>query len=83
MRYLTKNNINSYLIDNYGYNKHDTSKLLKASRETGEQYKVTPLEMFFFMIEQKPINKLYTHSYGFNTSLGREVRNTFKNYYNN
>tara|TARA_R110000764_G_scaffold123439_1_gene211011 strand:+ start:428 stop:679 length:252 start_codon:yes stop_codon:yes gene_type:complete len=83
MQYLTKNNINSYLIDNYGYNKHDTNKLLKASRETAKQYKVTPLEMFFFMIENEPIKGIYTHSYGFNTSAGREVKNTFKNYYNN
>ena len=83
MQYLTKNNINNYLINNYGYNKHDINKLLKASRETAKQYKVTPLEMFFFMIENKELKKLYTHSYGFNTSEGREVRNTFKNYYNN
>ena len=83
MQYLTKNYINNYLLNTYGYNKHNTNKLLKASRETAKQYKVKARDIFFFMIEQKPINKLYTHSYGFNTSGGREVRNTFKNYYNN
>ena len=38
MQYLTKNNINNYLLNTYGYNKHDTNKLLKASRETIEEF---------------------------------------------
>tara|TARA_R110002167_G_scaffold258567_1_gene465122 strand:+ start:447 stop:698 length:252 start_codon:yes stop_codon:yes gene_type:complete len=83
MKYLTENNINNYLINNYGYNKHNTNKLLKASRETAKQYKVKSIDIFFFMIENEPIKGIHTHSYGFNTSEGREVKNTFKNYYNN
>tara|TARA_R110001606_G_scaffold361182_1_gene514252 strand:+ start:296 stop:556 length:261 start_codon:yes stop_codon:yes gene_type:complete len=72
-----------YIHYNYGYLKHDIKKLVKASRETAKQYKVKSIDIFFFMIENEPIKGIHTHSYGFNTSEGREVKNTFKNYYNN
>tara|TARA_R110000796_G_scaffold62476_1_gene144118 strand:+ start:148 stop:408 length:261 start_codon:yes stop_codon:yes gene_type:complete len=72
-----------YIHYNYGYLKHDIKKLVKASRTTAKQYNCIPLDIFFFMIEDEPIKNLYTHSYGFNTSEGREIKETFKNYYNN
>ena len=79
---LTVKFAENYIYYNYGYLKHDIKKLVKASKQTAKQYNVSPLQMFLFMIEQKPINELYTHSYNFNTSAGREVKETFKNYYN-
>jgi hypothetical protein len=81
MKYLTEKNINNYLINNYGYNKHNNKKLLKASRITAKQYKVKAKDIFFFMIENEPIRELRTHSYDFNTSGGREIKETFKNNY--
>ena len=78
---LTEKKAQNYIIYNYGYLKHDIKKLVKASRETAKQYNCTPLQMFFFMIENKPIKKLFTHSYNFNTSKGREIKQTFKNNY--
>jgi len=78
---LTQKFAENYIYYNYGYLKHDIKKLIKASRETAKQYKCSPLEIFFFMIEEEPIKKLYTHSYGFNTSEGREIKETFKNNY--
>jgi len=80
---LTDKFAENYIHYNYGYLKHDIKKLVKASRETAKQYKVSPLEIFFFMIENKELKKLYTHSYGFNTAGGREIKETFQNYYNN
>jgi len=78
---LTLKFAENYIYYNYGYLKHDIKKLVKASRETAKQYNCTPLQMFFFMIENKPINKLFTHSYRFNTRTGREIKETFKNNY--
>lgn len=78
---LTEKKVQNYIIYNYGYLKHDIKKLVKASRETAKQYNCTPLEMFFFIIENKPIQKLYTHSYNFNTRIGRAIKETFKNNY--
>ena len=78
---LTEKKAQNYIIYNYGYLKHDIKKLVKASRETAKQYNCTPLQMFFFMIENKPIKKLFTHSYNFNTRKGRAIKETFKNNY--
>jgi hypothetical protein len=78
---LTLKFAENYIYYNYGYLKHDIKKLVKASRETAKKYNCSPLEIFFFMIENEPIKKLFTHSYGFNTSGGREIKQTFKNNY--
>jgi len=78
---LTEKKAQNYIIYNYGYLKHDIKKLVNASRITAKRYNCTPLQMFFFMIENEPIKNLHTHSYGFNTSGGREIKETFKNNY--
>jgi len=78
---LTEKKAQNYIIYNYGYLKHDIKKLVQASRTTAKKYNCTPLQIFLFMIENEPIEKLYTHSYGFNTSGGREIKETFKNNY--
>ena len=78
---LTEKKAQNYIIYNYGYLKHDIKKLVQASRTTAKKYNCTPLQIFLFMIENEPIKKLYTHSYGFNTSGGREIKETFKNNY--
>lgn len=79
---LTEKKAQNYIIYNYGYLKHDIKKLVKASRETAKRYNCTPLQMFFFMTENKPIKKLYTHSYNFNTRTGREIKENFNNNFN-
>ena len=79
---LTVNFAADYIHYHYGYLKHDIKKLVQASRITAKKYNCSPLDIFFFMIENEPIEKLYTHSYDFNTSGGREIKETFKNTYN-
>ena len=78
---LTQKFAADYIHYHYGYLKHDIKKLVQASRITAKKYNCSPLNMFFFMIENEPIKKLFTHSYGFNTSGGREIKQTFKNNY--
>tara|TARA_R100001369_G_C3242800_1_gene154489 strand:+ start:42 stop:251 length:210 start_codon:yes stop_codon:yes gene_type:complete len=63
---LTDKFAENYIHYNYGYLKHDIKKLVKASRTTAKQYNCSPLNMFFFMIENEPI---------------REIKETFKNNY--
>lgn len=75
---LTVKGAENYIFYNYGYLNHDIKRLVKASRETAKKYNIKPLQMFLFMIEDKPINKLFTHSYGFNTSQGREIKKSFR-----
>ena len=81
MKNLTIKAAKEYILNEYGYLKHDIKKLVNASRITAKKYNCSPLEIFFFMIENEPIKKLNTHSYGFNTSGGREIKETFKNNY--
>ena len=81
MTNLTTKAAKNYILNEYGYLQHDIKKLVKASRMTAKQYKCKPLDIFFFMIENEPIRELRTHSYNFNTSGGREIKQTFKNKY--
>jgi len=81
MQNLTTKAAKEYILNEYGYLKHDIKKLIKATRSTAKKYNCNPLKMFFFMIENRPIKGIHTHSYGFNTSLGREIKETFKNNY--
>jgi len=81
MKNLTKNNIKKYIKDNYNILKHDPQCLLYASRQTAKHYKTCAHEVFFFMIEDKPITNIYTHNYGFNTKKGRAIKSFFKYQY--
>jgi len=78
---LTQKFAADYIHYHYGFLKHDIKKLIKSCRITAKQYNCLPLDMFLFMIENEPIKGIYTHSYGFNTRLGREIKETFKNNY--
>ena len=78
MKNLTKNNIKKYIKENYNILKHDPECLLYASTKTAKQYKTCAHEVFFFMIEDKPITNIYTHNYGFNTKKGRAIKSYFK-----
>ena len=81
MQNLTINNIKKYIKENYNILKHDPECLLYASRQTAKQYKTCAHEVFFFMIEDKPITNIYTHNYGFNTKKGRAIKSYFKYQY--
>jgi len=81
MKRLTPNGIKNYLIRNYGEVRHDCQKLQESCHIISKRYGCKSIEVFHFMIEQTSIPSLYTHSYGFNTSLGRQIREEFKNEY--
>lgn len=81
MKNLTKNNIKKYIKENYNILKHNPECLLFASRQTAKHYKTCAHEVFFFMIEDKPIYNIYTHNYGFNTKKGRAIKSFFKYQY--
>ena len=81
MKRLTTNGIKNYLIKNYGEIRHDCDKLKETCQTISRRYGCTPIEMFHFMIENKSIKGLYTHSYGFNTRGGRAIKEEFTNEY--
>jgi len=68
----------SYIQDNYGAVKHDLKALVGACRLIAKKYNVSPSQIFHFMIENEPINELYTHSYNFNSRAGRDIKYDFE-----
>lgn len=78
---LTKKNIENYLTTNNGYIKHDTNLLIKAIKETSKKYQINEIDLFRFYADNKPINKLFTHSYGFHTRQGRQLATDLQNNY--
>jgi len=68
----------SYIQDNYGAVRHDLKALVGACRLIAKKYNVSPSQIFHFMIENEPINELYTHSYNFNSRDGRDIKYDFE-----
>lgn len=79
---LTHVSIKKYLKDTYGVVRHTPWKLRSASDVVAKRYGCKNLQIFFFMIENRPIDYLHTHSYGFLTSLGRQIKSEFTQEYN-
>lgn len=76
--------IESYLVENYGECRHNSKQFEKALEITSKKYEIDSFKLFLLIVENRPIESMYTHSCGFHTANGRELINNFKNnYYNN
>lgn len=76
MKNLTTKGIARYIRENHGELRHNPESLKVAAQKTARKYKLNTLEVFLFMIEDKPL--CGTHSYGFHTRYGRAIRETFE-----
>ena len=75
--------IENYINNNYGECKQDPHRFSKALEHTAREFNLDTLKLFLLIIENRPIEEAYTHSYGFQTANGREIINTFKFFYSN
>jgi hypothetical protein len=73
---ISQKYIRDYITEHYGELRHDIKRMAKACRIVAKLYGYTPKEIFHFMIEQVSLGA--THSYGFNTAYGREIREEFE-----
>jgi len=73
---ISQKYIRDYITEHYGEVRHNLKRMAKACRIVAKIYGFTPKEIFHFMIEQEPLTG--THSYGFNTRYGREIREEFE-----
>lgn len=73
----------NYLLETYGMVRHNMEAMEYACNEVAKGHDITTEEVFFFMVENKPIPTMYTHSYGFNTRAGRVLKHEFQNIYYN
>ena len=78
--------IQTYLISNYGEIRHDAEQMAKAIEQTANEHEINKRALFLMIVENEPIISQFnppTHSYGFQTRYGREIINTFNDYYFN
>ena len=60
---------------------HDVDALASAIEEVSEEINADEQELMELLLNNKPINSLMTHSYGFHTRNGREIINSLKGKY--
>ena len=79
---ITGNEIYDYLIDNYGECRHNEEAMAAAINDMVVDLDYdNEWDLFLLLVENKPINSLMTHSYGFHTANGREIINNIKDKY--
>ena len=80
---MTEKQVEKYIKEDLGYDpRHDCYALSEAINYIAEDLEHdNELELLQLLIENKPINRLMTHSYGFHTSGGRAIIESIKNKY--
>jgi len=79
---MTATEITNYLVNEYGECKHDAYAMAEAINQTQQDMDYdNEWDLFHLLVENKPINSLMTHSYGFHTANGRGIINRIKDYY--
>ena len=79
---MTATQIKTYLENEYGECKHDAYAMAEAINQTQQDMDYDDeWDLFHLLVENKPIPKLYTHSYGFHTANGRNIIETIKSKY--
>jgi len=61
--------------------RHDCYALAQAITDVSMDMDYDECELMYLLLENRPIDALHTHSYGFNTANGREIINKIKEYY--
>ena len=82
---MTGEEVEKYIKEDLGSDqRHDVDAISDAASELAYLYSnsTTAEQIVEFMLADKPIPTLYTHSYGFHTRSGRRVREMFSEYYN-
>ena len=60
---------------------HNCEALANAITEMSQQLVHDECELMWLLLENRPINSLMTHSYGFHTASGRHIIETIKEKY--
>jgi len=81
MKKITIKAIKKYFKDNNLEARHNINAIKKAINVLNKDVKTDAFNLFLLIVENKPIDSIHTHSYGFHTANGRHLINTFKNLY--
>ena len=61
--------------------RHDVYALADAITDMAEELDHDQCELMYLLLENRPIDTLHTHSYGFHTANGRHIIETIKEKY--
>ena len=79
---MTAEQVEKYIMRDLGMiPRHDCYALADAITDMAEELDHDECELMYLLLENRPINVLYTHSYGFHTANGREIINNLQNKY--
>jgi len=79
---MTEEQVEKYIKKDLGYEpRHDCYALAQAITDTSLDMDYDEFELMELLLSNKPINALYTHTYGFHTANGRGIINRIKDYY--
>ena len=79
---MTAEQVEKYIMRDLGFiPRHDCHALAQAITDIAEELDHDECELMYLLLENRPINVLYTHSYGFHTANGREIINNLQHKY--
>ena len=79
---MSEQEVKDYIVEELNSQpRHCCARLADAARATAYEVECTPWEVLQLVLENKPIDGLYTHSYGFHTRAGRGIINLFEEIY--
>ena len=79
---MTGKQVEKYIMRDLGMiPRHDCYALADAITDMAKELDHDECELMYLLLENRPINVLYTHSYGFHTSNGREIINNLQHKY--
>jgi len=79
---MTALQVEKYIRNELGMKpRHDCHALAQAITDISLDMDYDECELMYLLLENRPINALHTHSYGFHTANGRGIIERIKEYY--
>lgn len=79
---MTALQVEKYIRTDLGMTpRHDCHALAQAITDISLDMDYDECELMYLLLENRPIDALHTHSYGFHTANGRGIINRIQEYY--
>jgi len=79
---MTGRQVEKYIMRDLGFiPRHDCYALADAITDMAEELDHDECELMYLLLENRPIDAIHTHSYGFHTANGRHIIETIKQKY--
>jgi len=79
---MTGKQVEKYIREDLGMTpRHNCYALADAITDMAEELDHDECELMYLLLENRPIDAIHTHSYGFHTANGRHIIETIKEKY--